>query len=586
MPFAEVGDPPFEDRIVLKSQYHERDLIEQVPGARWAAKIETGRWTVPLAWTSGVVLRSLFGDRLEVGPRLAAWRRREVETRVRPSLEWRERLDAPPPFEDATAAWPHVRAGVWWMWAAQDGLLLDDVGGGKSVQTALALRGLDGPHLIVAPKVMLRTWKREVEKWWPGAQVSIISGTAKERRAAIAAEADVYVITWANLIKHSRLAPYGSTRLAGCARCEPQAVKPRSPENCERHEKELNAVAWGCIVADEVHRAKNPKAKQTRALWYLGDRARHRWGLTGTSITDRTDESWTELRFAAPHEWPDHGRYIDRWCDTNWTGWGIEVVGLKPSTMQEFDRCALPRWRRVPAAIFRGERPEPNHQERLIELTPQQRRAYDQMAKGLVAEAAGGGTLTAFDPLAQVLRLWQLASACVTADGQLVEPSNKLDALLEVLEDVAPEPVVCFAQHRRLLELVMRRLERLELDYVTIVGGQTEDERDQAVLRFQAGKVPLLLATYGAGGEGITLNRSHVMVTLQDSWVGKDNHQAVGRLDRGETEKRVEVVHLRSADTLDEVVPLKAGQKDFRLEQFVRDAEAVVRLVTNREEPS
>lgn len=553
MPLAEIASA--SGRIGVQTEYHERDLVKTVPGARYAA----GAWSVPLSWTSCQVLRGVFGPDLAVGAALRAWAQAEKVRRITPSLALRDALDGPAPFADAAGAWPHVKAGVAWMLKAESGLLLDEMGGGKTAQAILFMRSHGGPNLVVTTNSMLGAWAQECARWWPGCRVSAVTGSAAARRRALEPGADVYLLCWANLAKHSRLAPYGSIALS----------------DTEREDKELN-VPWTTVVADEVHRAKNPRSKQTRALWHVGDGAQYRWGLSGTNIVKVSTDLWSPLRFASAVEWPSRTKFVDRWCRTNWTAWGITVVGLKPETMDEFDRCTMPRWRRVPATVFRGERPEPAHHVRKLELAGKQKTLYRAMESGVAQ--TDSGPLVAFDGLARVLRLWQAASSCLDADGRPVLPSAKVQALREFTEDQSDEQIVIFAHHRRLLRLAWEMYD--ESEYTTIVGGQTSDERSVAVAAFQAGEKRLLFASYGAGGEGITLNRAHIMVTLQDSWRGIDAAQAVGRLDRGNTTARVEAVHLRSCDTIDEAVPLVAAGKTNMLQEFVRDQEGVRRLLT------
>ena len=53
------------------------------------------------------------------------------------------------------------------------GILADDMGLGKTIQTISVLaflkeyKNISGPHLIIAPKVTLGNWVKELEKWLP-----------------------------------------------------------------------------------------------------------------------------------------------------------------------------------------------------------------------------------------------------------------------------------------------------------------------------------------------------------------------------------------------------------------------------------
>ena len=563
-----------DGRFRVECDPWEHDMVRTVPGARFSARGDVEpHWTVPLTWTSAVVLRNVFGRSLVASPEAMDWYKAE-RSRIDRVLALRDDLSAVSNFSDASEAFPWVAAGTRWALEQGSGLELTPVGGGKTVEFALAMRSRRGPHLVVTTPSMVRTWGRELERWWPGVDVSLVVGNIAARRKALEAGHDVYVIHWHLLPKHSRLAPYGSCRLERCTDCGGS----RKPQSCERHPKELNRP-WGMVIADEVHNAKRPTGKWTRALWAVGASAQWRWGLTATPIDKRPDEFWSLLRFALPEEWPDHSRYVDRWCDTTWNGYGVQIDGLKDRTRGEFDRVTNHAWRRVPRDVVRQGRPESEVQVRLIDMSPKQRRQYDQMRKGRVTSGLTAGQIVAMNPMSQIGRLYQLASASMdgAGDPRMVAPSNKVDVLQEIMEEAGGEPIVVFAQHRQLLMLAEASLP--EGSWASIHGGVTGELRDHALQRFQDGKVPVLLCQYQSGGEGLTLTRSHIMVTLQESWSALTMTQACGRVDRPGQAKPVQVIHLRSEGTLDEAVPRVYEKKAAWLQELVKDDLAVERLM-------
>jgi len=94
-------------------------------------------------------------------------------------------------------------------------------------------------------------------------------------------EFDVAIINWEALRLHSRMEGYGNMRLKRCP--EHGGADPKvKPTACEAHPKELNEIEWGAVIADEAHKAKNPKAKQTRSLWAIAKNAPYRYAATGT----------------------------------------------------------------------------------------------------------------------------------------------------------------------------------------------------------------------------------------------------------------------------------------------------------------
>ena len=496
--------------------------------------------------------------------------------------------DLPPMF-------PFQEAGVKFLKIAKRALLCDDMGTGKSRQTietlklALTMGDNPFPAIVVCPNSMTLTWKREFEQWWPGVVVQVVRGSATKRREQIAnPEAHVWVINFEGLRAHSRLAPYGSYRLKRCIVCDSKLPDTRANQqsSCEWCQKELNLKPWTTLIVDEVHRIKDPKAKQTRAAWALRTAAtKYVFGLTGTAIANAPTDLWPALHLISEDEWPSRTQYIDRYCLTSTNIFGtMTVLGLRDDTKEEFFDIVDPRMRRMPKDAVLPFLPKKTYSERYVDMTPKQATAYRQMEDGLIA-MLGDGIAVAINPLVQLTRLSQFASAYAEIDpeGQvlLTDPSCKVDALMEILEDMGDEPAVVFAQSRQLIGLAEKRLAHHGISYGLIVGGQTPEEREASKEAFQNGDVRVILCTIAAGGIGITLTRAATAIFLQRSWSMVDNLQAEDRVHRigSEIHDKIEIVDIIANGTLEERQRLVLGGKQERLEEVMRDQATLLKLI-------
>ena len=196
-------DPEFPDEITLYNvPPNYKDVCNTVPGLNWKKRQQN--WRSPLGWANCLALRGVFGDFLEIGENLNAWASRELESRINPANEVRDVVSVDPnvlPF-DSTNLYPHQRAGVEFLRKAKQALLADDMGLGKS-RTAFATilaHYLDGndpfPVLIVCPNSTKRGWAKEVEQVWPGLEVTVVSGTATQRRKQLTTPAHVLIMNW------------------------------------------------------------------------------------------------------------------------------------------------------------------------------------------------------------------------------------------------------------------------------------------------------------------------------------------------------------------------------------------------------
>ena len=89
MPVADIE----AGKIVVRTQFHDRHLVQQVPGARYDKA--SGCWTAPLSWATCVTLRGLFKEELEIGSTLADWSWRTYRERIEPALNLRNAMELP-----------------------------------------------------------------------------------------------------------------------------------------------------------------------------------------------------------------------------------------------------------------------------------------------------------------------------------------------------------------------------------------------------------------------------------------------------------------------------------------------------------
>lgn len=489
----------------------------------------------------------------------------------------------------------------------------------NTVMGAVALEtihrtGTPGPYLVVCPNTVKRGWERELGRWAPSLTPIIVRGTATKRRQMIETAAEdptaVLVMNWESLKLHSRLAPYGQTRLRPCSRCVPG--DDGKPTSCERCPRELNEVKFGAIIGDEAHRAKDPRAKQTRALWAVshGPSTRYRWALTGTPIADAIDDLWSIMHFLSPDEFPRKTAYLDRYGLLSYNAFGgMEVVGIRPETRDEFFSVFDPRFLRRPREYALRDVKEPQRETRFVEMSPKQARLYRELAVEMAARLEDGSTLVVPNPLTQTTRLNQAAASylerneCVPCAGtgakplapdekctgcngrgyrfNPILPSNKLDGLLELLEELpAKEQVVVFAVSRRLIERVSDALTAKGITNLVISGAVKEEDRYGVIDKFRAGDARVCLVVIDAGGEGLDgLQCAQVGVFLQRHYSRLKNVQAEGRLVRSGQEGQTLLIDFRSEHTIEDDKEAILAEKEGRFDELCRDRQWLADLI-------
>jgi SNF2 family DNA or RNA helicase len=580
------------EHILISADWRYKELCKSLPGASWSASEQV--WRVPLSWTTCLALRSTFRSDLEIKPTLGAWAANQLETRITPANNLRE-LET---YEGDEVLFPHQRAGVAFLATAKRALLADEPGLGKTAQAIRALKELNDrgeevfPILIVCPNTLKNNWAREFARWWPDVTTQVIKGSAVQRKKQFEQPAQIFIINWESLRSHSRLSPYGSISLTRCRACGGQDEKI-SENRCEVHLRELNNFKFKAVVADEIHRSKDPKSKQSRALWSASGTSEIRFALTGTPIANNVVDLWSILHWISPKDWPSKTKWIDRMVDVMLNAFGgMMVLGVKPQMQDEFYNSVNPYMRRMLKKVVLPNLPPVLKERRDVEMSTKQKKAYEQMRDLMISELESGDTLAAPSVLTQTIRLLQFASSYatiatneVTGEPRAVldAPSCKIDALMDDIEngDFGDDSVAVSAVSKQLINLLSAELTKKKISHGLITGDQDEDERQKAIDDFQSGAIKWILFTAQAGGVGITLTSARRLIMLQRPWSLVDYKQVLDRVHRigSEIHDSIVITDYVTEGTIEERVIQVLETKADNFEQIVKDKDQLLKLL-------
>ncbi|GLB44215.1 putative SNF2 family N-terminal domain [Lyophyllum shimeji] len=204
----------------------------------------------------------------------------------------------------------HQAIGVAWMLAKEassdkGGIMADDMGLGKTVQMIATMvknqPSMDEEHrttLIVVPAALLQQWKEEIETKTNGVfTVHLHHGKDKLKKLKQIKEHDVIVTTYHTLNQDFHL---------------PNDVDPSE-------EAEWLAANGGILaramfyraVADEAQFIRNRATRSSISLAHV--KAKYRWMLTGTPVTNTLADIYGLLRFGRfrPwNNWVDFEQYV------------------------------------------------------------------------------------------------------------------------------------------------------------------------------------------------------------------------------------------------------------------------------------
>lgn len=587
--------------IVLESPWNITFQLRELPGVKYIGKLK--RYEMPLSWSSCVMLRTEFGKDITIEPDLKSWAKGERADRIDPVMRIRDLTslacgDETNDHEDLL--YPFQIAGREFLVTARQALLGDEQGTGKTIQVLAALRQTGAyPALVVCPNSLKRNWEAETKKWLPEATPIVVHGSAKQKRDALKLVADsknpVVIINIESMRMFSRLAHYSGVRNLKCTQCDKYGGNPDLTQaRCETHPKELNEMIFKTCVLDEAHRVKDPRAKQTRAIWsvFHDSDVEYRWALTGTPLANHPGDVWSIMHAIAKEDFPGRVAFIDRYALQSWNAFGaMNIVGLRSDMSDEFFKIFHPRFRRMQKAVVLPQLPPKIRTIRLVEMSTKQKKAYDELSTSLVTKLDDGSLLIARNNLAAATRLLQLSSSyCEVDRGETPKdpaswtvtpttPSPKVDELVEVILENEGSSIAVAAEHKKLLNLAAARLDKEGIPYVMITGDVDADERAKNLAMFQEGDVPVIMFTYKAGGVGLTMSKANTLIRLQRSWSLVDNMQGEDRVHRIGSEKHdwINIIDLVTDDTIEVQQCMRLYDKSQRMEEIVRDREQRVK---------
>lgn len=431
------------------------------------------------------------------------------------------------------APYPHQTAGIDWVIAHPACALFWGMGTGKTVTTLTAIDRLlydyleDGPVLVIAPKrVAENTWSKESNKWEHlyNLRVVKIMGTVKQRREALDAAADIYVINRENVVWLT------------------DEVGQRWP--------------FPIVVIDELSSFKSAQAKRWRALRRVRGRIKRIIGLTGTPRPNGLEDLWPEIYLLDQGERLGRtlGAFRARYLVPEKTN-GHIVYSYRPRDGAETE--VYDRMRDICMSIRKEDVLQllgQIYEDVVLTPPPALLKRYKRFERDKVMECLDEhGQIVAGTEAALTNKLLQFANGAIyDTDGLAHEIHDiKLDALEELLEAAGGEPVLVFYAYKHDADRIRQRISCRTLD--------TSEDIDA----WNRGEIPVAIAHPASIGHGLNLqDGGHIIVWYGLTWSLELYQQANERLNRPGQKNVCRVYHLILEGTHDERVLKALNNKD------------------------
>jgi SNF2 family DNA or RNA helicase len=193
-------------------------------------------------------------------------------------------------------------------------------------------------------------------------------------------------------------------------------------------------------------------------------------------------------------------------------------------------------------------------QWREVDLTDEQRRIYKNVLEDATAQLSQTKHITTTNAMEQILRLHQICCGHATTEtGELIDlPSNRLDAVLEVLEDHEGKAIIWATYQHDIKKLAEKLKEEYGPEAVAVYYGGNVSERGDDEARFKSDPAcRFMVATPAAGGLGMNWQVADLVVYASNNWDLAQRLQSEDRAHRKGQTKSVTYVDIITRDTVE-----------------------------------
>jgi len=302
------------------------------------------------------------------------------------------------------------------------------------------------------------------------------------------------------------------------------------------------------LVVDESTRIKTSGAKRTKLITKFGKQVKYKRILTGTPITKNAADVYAQFKFLDPQilGYDSFYSFRNQYCVMG----GFEqrqIIAYK--NLDELSR-------NVEGHSFRVlkkdclDLPPKIYQRHFVEMSERQKKMYNTMKKGFIAELEGN-VIEAPEAITRLLRLQQILCGWFPTENERVQPIDEKNPRIEALKDVLEgieSKVIIWARFRADIRAIERLLGDLAVSYH---GGVDSDARELAIERFQKGDAKYFIGTPQAGGTGLTLTAAEYAIYYSNSFDLEQRLQSEDRCHRIGTKNNVTYIDIECQKSID-----------------------------------
>ena len=314
------------------------------------------------------------------------------------------------------------------------------------------------------------------------------------------------------------------------------------------------------FAIDESTTIKNPGAKRTKNIIQLSKLGKYRRILTGSPVTKSPLDLYTQCLFLDPYllDFSSYYAFRNRYAEmrtANFSGRSVQVVTGYKNLAELSEALKSFSYRVLKEDCL--DLPPKTYMKRIIQLTPEQKRVYQEMKTSALA-MLNGKMVTTMNVITQLMRLQQITCGHFKADDDSIQniKNNRITELMDVLEEMEGKAII-WAHWRHDIDTIVESIEeQYPGSVVTYYGDTSTEDRQKAIKKIQnpESKVRFLVGTPQTGGYGITLTGASTMIYYSNGYDLEKRQQSEARIDRIGQKKSMTYIDILAEDTIDEKI--------------------------------
>jgi SNF2 family DNA or RNA helicase len=333
-------------------------------------------------------------------------------------------------------------------------------------------------------------------------------------------------------------------------------ASPRAFKEADQFVKQTRCM----IAVDESTRIKKHTTKRAKAAKNLRQHCGRARIMSGTPLIKSPLDAYSQFDFLDPNiiniptytEFQsryavmggEHGRQVFRYVNVD--DLSKKIAGCSYRVTK--DQCL--------------DLPEKVYSKRIVELTPEQRKHYDDMRTELITWLDAQHHVAATTVLAQMARLQQITAGYLPLiDAETGEKYGekriacpKIDEAMDIIAECSNK-VIVWCRYKFEVREMVDALSAAGIGHVKFDGDTSEADRITARTGFnQDDFIRVFVGQIRTGGIGLTLNAASTVIYLSNTFGTEDRVQSEDRCHRIGQTRSVQYIDLVAPKTIDERV--------------------------------